>query len=131
MEMYNYNKIINKLKLEELKGNEKIQKLKECANEYYDKLIRFYNYYLELIEELDENDKFSLDIKEIKETNVNNSKEYLDLIEKIINKANEIASETIELNSKIHKRDKKKKKKSHLSKFLFFTSLFSDKKKRM
>ena len=88
MEMYNYNKIIKKLKLEELKGNEKIQKLKECANEYYDKLIRFYNYYLELIEELDENDKFSLDIKEIKETNVNNSKEYLDLIEKIINKAN-------------------------------------------
>ena len=129
MEMYNYNKIIKKLKLEELKGNEKIQKLKECANEYYDKLIRFYNYYLELIEELDENDKFSLYIKEIKETNVNNSKEYLDLIEKIINKANEIASETIELNSKIHKRDKKKK--SHLSKFLFFTSLISDKKKRM
>lgn len=127
MEMYNYNKIIKKLKLEELKGNEKIQKLKECANEYYDKLIRFYNYYLELIEELDENDKFSLDIKEIKETNVNNSKEYLDLIEKIINKANEIASETIELNSKIHKRNKK----VHLSKFLFFTSLFSDKKKRM
>lgn len=127
MEMYNYNKIIKKLKLEELKGNEKIQKLKECANEYYDKLIRFYNYYLELIEELDENDKFSLYIKEIKETNVNNSKEYLDLIEKIINKANEIASETIELNSKIHKRDKK----VHLSKFLFFTSLFSDKKKRM
>lgn len=131
MEMYNYNKIIKKLKLEELKGNEKIQKLKECANEYYDKLIRFYNYYLELIEELDENDKFSLDIKEIKETNVNNSKEYLDLIEKIINKANEIASETIELNSKIHKRDKNKKKKSHLSKFLFFTLLFSNKKKRM
>ncbi|MGM9874423.1 MAG: hypothetical protein ACI32H_00700 [Bacilli bacterium] len=131
MEMYNYNKIIKKLKLEELKGNEKIQKLKECANEYYDKLIRFYNYYLELIEELDENDKFSLDIKDIKETTVNNNKEYLDLIEKIINKANEIASETIELNSKIHKRDKKKKKKSHLSKFLFFTSLFSDKKKRM
>ena len=127
MEMYNYNKIIKKLKLEELKVNEKIQKLKECANEYYDKLIRFYNYYLELIEELDENDKFSLDIKEIKETNVNNSKEYLDLIEKIINKANEIASETIELNSKIHKRNKK----VHLSKFLFFTSLFSDKKKRM
>ena len=127
MVMYNYNKIIKKLKLEELKGNEKIQKLKECANEYYDKLIRFYNYYLELIEELDENDKFSLDIKEIKETNVNNSKEYLDLIEKIINKANKIASETIELNSKIHKRDKK----VHLSKFLFFTSLFSDKKKRM
>ena len=127
MEIYNYNKIIKKLKLEELKGNEKIQKLKECANEYYDKLIRFYNYYLELIEELDENDKFSLDIKEIKETNVNNSKEYLDLIEKIINKANEIASETIELNSKIHKRNKK----VHLSKFLFFTSLFSDKKKRM
>lgn len=127
MEMYNYNKIIKKLKLEELKGNEKIQKLKECANEYYDKLIRFYNYYLELIEELDENDKFSLYIKEIKETNVNNSKEYLDLIEKIINKANKIASETIELNSKIHKRDKK----VHLSKFLFFTSLFSDKKKRM
>lgn len=127
MEMYNYNKIIKKLKLEELKGNEKIQKLKECANEYYDKLIRFYNYYLELIEELDENDKFSLDIKDIKETNVNNSKEYLDLIEKIINKANEIASETIELNSKIHKRNKK----VHLSKFLFFTSLFSDKKKRM
>ena len=92
-------------------------------------MIRFYNYYLELIEELDENDKFSLDIKKIKETNVNNSKEYLDLIEKIINKANEIASETIELNSKIHKRDKKKK--SHLSKFLFFTSLISDKKKRM
>lgn len=131
MEMYNYNKIIKKLKLEELKGNEKIQKLKECANEYYDKLIRFYNYYLELIEELDENDKFSLDIKDIKETNVNNSKEYLDLIEKIINKANEIASETIELNSKIHKRDKNKKKKSHLSKFLFFTLLFSNKKKRM
>lgn len=131
MEMYNYNKIIKKLKLEELKGNEKIQKLKECANEYYDKLIRFYNYYLELIEELDENDKFSLDIKDIKETTVNNNKEYLDLIEKIINKANEIASETIELNSKIHKRDKKKKKKSHLSKFLIFTSLFSDKKKRM
>ena len=127
MEMYNYNKIIKKLKLEELKGNEKIQKLKECANEYYDKLIRFYNYYLELIEELDENDKFSLDIKDIKETNVNNSKEYLDLIEKIINKANEIASETIELNSKIHKRNKK----VHLSKFLFFTSLISDKKKRM
>lgn len=127
MEMYNYNKIIKKLKLEELKGNEKIQKLKECANEYYDKLIRFYNYYLELIEELDENDKFSLDIKDIKETTVNNSKEYLDLIEKIINKANEIASETIELNSKIHKRNKK----VHLSKFLFFTSLFSDKKKRM
>ena len=127
MEMYNYNKIIKKLKLEELKGNEKIQKLKECANEYYDKLIRFYNYYLELIEELDENDKFSLYIKEIKETNVNNSKEYLDLIEKIINKANKIASETIELNSKIHKRDKK----VHLSKFLFFTSLFSYKKKRM
>ena len=67
MEMYNYNKIIKKLKLEELKGNEKIQKLKECANEYYDKLIRFYNYYLELIEELDENDKFSLYIKDIKE----------------------------------------------------------------
>lgn len=131
MEMYNYNKIIKKLKLEELRGNEKIQKLKECVNEYYDKLIRFYNYYLELIEELDENDKFSLDIKEIKETNVNNSKEYLDLIEKIINKANEIASETIELNSKIHKRDKNKKKKSHLSKFLFFTLLFSNKKKRM
>lgn len=129
MEMYNYNKIIKKLKLEELKRNEKIQKLKDCANEYYDKLIRFYNYYLELIEELDENDKFSLDIKEIKETNVNNSKEYLDLIEKIINKANEIASETIELNSKIHKRDKKKK--SHLFKFLLFTSLISDKKKRM
>ena len=129
MEMYNYNKIIKKLKLEELKRNEKIQKLKDCANEYYDKLIRFYNYYLELIEELDENDKFSLDIKKIKETNVNNSKEYLDLIEKIINKANEIASETIELNSKIQKRDKKKK--SHLSKFLFFTSLISDKKKRM
>ncbi len=128
MEMYNYNKIIKKLKLEELKGNEKIQKLKECANEYYDKLIRFYNYYLELIEELDENDKFSLDIKDIKETTVNNNnKEYLDLIEKIINKANEIASETIELNSKIHKRNKK----VHLSKFLFFTSLFSDKKKRM
>lgn len=131
MEMYNYNKIIKKLKLEELRGNEKIQKLKECVNEYYDKLIRFYNYYLELIKELDENDKFSLDIKEIKETNVNNSKEYLDLIEKIINKANEIASETIELNSKIHKRDKNKKKKSHLSKFLFFTLLFSNKKKRM
>ena len=51
----------------------------------------------------------------------------LDLIEKIINKANKIASETIELNSKIHKRDKK----VHLSKFLFFTSLISDKKKRM
>ena len=127
MEMYNYNKIIKKLKLEELKGNEKIQKLKECANEYYDKLIRFYNYYLELIEELDENDKFSLYIKDIKETTVNNNKEYLDLIEKIINKANEIASETIELNFKIHKRNKKVR----LSKLLFFTSLFSDKKKRM
>ena len=29
MEMYNYNKIIKKLKLEELKRNEKIQKLKD------------------------------------------------------------------------------------------------------
>lgn len=130
MEFYNYNKIIKKLKLDNLSEKEKINKLRDSLNEQYDGLTRFYNYYLKLIEDYGEDDKFKKDIKKIDKLTVKNSNDYLEAIEEITNIANLIANETIELNSKIYERDKKKKKKSNISKFLFFTWLFNNKKEK-
>lgn len=130
MEMYDYDKTIKKLKLEELDDNEKLKKVIRCSADCYDTLIRFYNYYLTLIEKNDDLDDFEDDIKSIKNSKAKTINGYLDLIERIIDTTNEIANETIELNTKIHKKEKEiKKNKSSLLKSLFVVSLFSNKKK--
>ena len=131
MEMYDYDKTIKKLKLEELDGKEKLKKVIRCSADCYDALIRFYNYYLTLIEKNDDLDDFEDDIKSIKNSKAKTIKGYLDLIEKIIDTTNEIANETIELNTQIHKKEKEiKKNKSSLLKTLFIGSLFSNKKEK-
>lgn len=128
MEMYNYDKIIRKLKLDELDDETKLKKVIKCSADCYDTLIRFYNYYLTLIEKNDDLDDFDDDIKSIKNSKVKTTKGYLDLIKKIINTTNEIANETIELNSKLHKKEKViRKNKNNLLKTLFVGSLFGSK----
>ena len=118
MKMYDFDK-------------ERLKKVIRCSADYYDTLIRFYNYYLTLIEKNDDEDDFDEDIKSIKNSKVKTIKGYLDLIERIIDTTNEIANETIELNTKIHKKEKKiKKNKSSLLKSLFVGSLFSNKKEK-
>lgn len=129
MEMYDYDKIIKKLKLDELDDETKLKKVIKCSADCYDTLIRFYNYYLTLIEKNDNLDDFDEDIKKIKNSKAKTIKGYLDLIERIIDITNEIANETIELNTQIHKKEKEiKKNKSSLLKTLFVGSLFSNKK---
>lgn len=124
--MYDYDKTITKLKLEEVDEVEKLKRVIKCSSDCYDTLIRFYNYYLTLIEK---NDDFDDDIKSIKNSKVKTIKGYLDLIEKIINTTNEIANETIELNSKLHKKEKViKKNKNSLLRNLLIGSLFGSKK---
>lgn len=131
MEMYDYDKIIKKLKLEELDDKEKLKKVIRCSADCYDTLIRFYNYYLTLIENNNDLDDFDEDIKGIKNSKVKTIKGYLDLIERIVDTTNEIANETIELNTKIHKKEKEIKKNKHsLLKTLFIGSLFGTKKKQ-
>ncbi len=129
MEMYDYDKIIKKLKLDELDDEAKLKKVIKCSADCYDTLIRFYNYYLTLIEKNDDLDDFDEDIKKIKNSKAKTIKGYLDLIERIVDTTNEIANETIELNTEIHKKEKNKKKNKHsLLKTLFVGSLFSNKK---
>lgn len=131
MEMYDYDKIIKKLKLEELDDKEKLKKVIRCSADCYDTLIRFYNYYLTLIENNNDLDVFDEDIKCIKNSKAKTIKGYLDLIERIVDTTNEIANETIELNTKIHKKEKEIKKNKHsLLKTLFIGSLFGTKKKQ-
>ena len=48
MKMYDYDKTIKKLKLEELDDDEKLKRIIKCSSDCYDTLIRFYNYYLAL-----------------------------------------------------------------------------------
>lgn len=131
MEMYDYAKIIKKLKLDELDNEAKLKKVIKCSTDCYDTLIRFYNYYLTLIEKNDDLDDFDEDIKGIKNSKAKTIKGYLDLIERIVDTTNEIANETIELNTKIHKKEKEIKKNKHsLLKTLFIGSLFGTKKKQ-
>ena len=131
MEMYNYDKIIRKLKLDELDDETKLKKIIKCSADCYDTLIRFYNYYLTLIENNNDLDVFDEDIKCIKNSKAKTIKGYLDLIERIVDTTNEIANETIELNTKIHKKEKEIKKNKHsLLKTLFIGSLFGTKKKQ-
>lgn len=128
MEMYDYDKTIKKLKLEELNDDEKLKKVIECSADCYDTLIRFYNYYLILIENNNDFDDFDDDIKSIKNSKAKTIKGYLDLIEKIIDTTNEIANETIELNSELHEKEKNiRKNKTSLLKKLFIGSLFDNK----
>lgn len=128
MKMYDYDKTIKKLKLEELDDEEKLKKVIKCSSDCYDTLIRFYNYYLALIEKNDDSDDFDEDIKSIKNSKAKTMKGYLDLIEKIIDTTNEIANETIELNSKLHKKEKViKKNKNSILKNLLIDSLFGSK----
>lgn len=129
--MYDYDKTITKLKLEELEDEEKLKRVIRCSSDCYDTLIRFYNYYLTLIEKNNDSDDFDEDIKSIKNSKVKTIKGYLDLIEKIIDTTNEIANETIELNSKLHKKEKEKvikKNKNSLLRNLLIGSLFGSKK---
>lgn len=129
MKMYDYDKTIKKLKLEELDDEEKLKSVIKCSSDCYDTLIRFYNYYLDLIEKNDDSDDFDEDIKSIKNSKVKTIKGYLDLIEKIIDTTNEIANETIELNSKLHKKEKViKKNKNSLLRNILIGSLFGSKK---
>ncbi len=129
MKMYDYDKTIKKLKLEELNDDEKLKRVIKCSSDCYDTLIRFYNYYLTLIEKNDDSNDFDEDIKSIKNSKAKTIKGYLDLIEKIIDTTNEIANETIELNSKLHKKEKViRKNKNSLLKTLFIGSLFGSKK---
>lgn len=131
MKMYDYDKIINKLKLDDLDDETKLKKVIKCSADCYDTLIRFYNYYLTLIEKNDDLNDFEDDIKSIKNGKAKTIKGYLDLIERIVDTTNEIANETIELNTKIHKKEKEIKKNKHsLLKTLFIGSLFGTKKKQ-
>lgn len=131
MEMYDYAKIIKKLKLGELDDEAKLKKVIKCSADCYDTLIRFYNYYLTLIEKNNDLDDFEDDIKSIKNSKAKTIKGYLDLIERIVDTTNEIANETIELNTKIHKKEKEIKKNKHgILKVLFIGSLFGTKKKQ-
>lgn len=131
MEMYDYAKIIKKLKLDELDNEAKLKKVIKCSTDCYDTLIRFYNYYLTLIEKNDDLDDFDEDIKGIKNSKTKTIKGYLDLIERIVDTTNEIANKTIELNTKIHKKEKEIKKNKHgILKVLFIGSLFGTKKKQ-
>lgn len=128
MKMYDYDKTIKKLKLEELNDDEKLKKVIKCSADCYDTLIRFYNYYLILIENNNDFDDFDEDIKSIKNSKAKTIKGYLDLIEKIIDTTNEIANETIELNSELHEKEKNiRKNKTSLLKKLLIGSLFDNK----
>ena len=129
--MYDYDKTIKKLKLEEVDEVEKLKRVIKCSSDCYDTLIRFYNYYLTLIENNNDLDDFDEDIKGVKNSKAKTIKGYLDLIERIVDTTNEIANETIELNTKIHKKEKEIKKNKHsLLKTLFIGSLFGTKKKQ-
>lgn len=131
MKMYDYDKIIKKLKLDELDDEAKLKKIIKCSADCYDTLIRFHNYYLTLIEKNDDLDDFDDAIKSIKNSKAKTIKGYLDLIERIVDTTNEIANETIELNTKIHKKEKEIKRNKHdLLKVLFIGSLFGVKKKQ-
>ena len=127
MKMYDYDKIIKKLKLDEVSDEVKLERLEKCVSERYDTLIRFYNYYLSLNK--DNDDEYSGHIKSIKNSKAKTINGYLDLIKKIVNTTNVIAGKTISLNTEIHRKEKEKRKKKHgILKTMLFGSLFKDKK---
>lgn len=127
MKMYDYDKIINKLKLDDVSDEVKLGRLEKCVSERHDTLIRFYNYYLSLNK--DNDDEYERDIKSIKNSKAKTINGYLDLIKEIVDITNEIASKTISLNTEIHRKEKEKRKKNHgILKTMLFGSLFKDKK---
>lgn len=127
MKMYDYDKIISKLKLDDVSDEVKLERLEKCISERYDILIRFYSYYLSLKKDNDYD--YNDDIKSIKNSKAKTINGYLDLIDRIIDITNEIASKTISLNTEIHRKEKEKRKNNHgILKAMLFGSLFKDKK---